>query len=159
MNSEMLVFEKDNKRFNCRSVAVFISMGKVLLHKIRDNPYWSLPGGRVEFMESAQTTVVREVKEEIGVDCQTIRPLWLMENFFNYSDKKIHEIAFYFLVSCTQELLDKGSEFVMMENGITRLQFKWVELSSLENEILFPAFLKTALKSLPDTMQYIVHRP
>lgn len=155
----MIAFENNNRKFNFRSVAVFINDGKVLLHKIRDNPYWSLPGGRVEFMESAATTVIREVKEELGIDCQVMRPLWVMENFFNYNDKKIHEIAFYFLVTGTQELLNKGMEFIMMENGTTRLQFKWVDISSLENEILFPEFLRTSLKSLPQTLQYINGQP
>lgn len=158
MNTDMLVFEKDNNRFNCRSVAVFINDDHVLLHKIGNNPYWSLPGGRVEFIESAQTTVVREVEEELKIKCEVVRPLWIMENFFNYKEKKLHEIAFYFLVTCPQELLNKGSEFVMMENGTTRLQFKWIKIADLEQEILYPSFLRTALKSLPENLEYIVHR-
>jgi len=111
MDSQMLVFEKDSKKFNCRAVAVIIHQNKILLHQIADNPYWSLPGGRVEFMESAAETVVREIKEELEVDCKVLRSLWVMENFFNYNEKQVHEIAFYFLVNCPDELITRGQDF------------------------------------------------
>lgn len=29
---------------------------------------WSIPGGRVEFMETVETAIVRELKEELGID-------------------------------------------------------------------------------------------
>lgn len=158
MNSEMLSFQKDDKRFNCRSVAVFIHEQKVLLHRVQDNPYWSLPGGRVEFLESASTTVIREMKEELDIDCQIIRPLWIMENFFFYTDKKQHEIAFYFLLNCPEQLLNKGSEFEVLEDGTTLLHFKWKEISGLQEEKLFPTVLKSSLVQLPSSLEYIVHR-
>ncbi len=158
MNSEMLSFQKDNKRFNYRSVAVFIDQQKVLLHRVGDNHYWSLPGGRVEFMESANTTIIREMKEELDIECQIIRPLWIIENFFSYKEVKQHEIAFYFLVSVPEQLLKRGKEFEVLENGVTRLHFRWAEISRLDEEILFPKVLKSSLKDLPPTMEYIVHR-
>lgn len=158
MNSEMLSFQKDNKRFNYRSVAVFIDQQKVLLHRVGDNPYWSLPGGRVEFMESASATVLREMKEELDIECKITRPLWIIENFFSYKEVKQHEIAFYFLVSCPEQLLKRGKEFEVLENGITRLHFRWVEISRLHEEELYPTVLKSSLTSLPSTMEYIIHR-
>lgn len=158
MNSEMLSFQKDNKRFNFRSVAVFIDQQEVLLHRVGDNPYWSLPGGRVEFMETATAAVIREMKEELNIECQIIRPLWIIENFFPYKEVKQHEIAFYFLVSCPEQLLIRGKEFEVLENGITRLHFRWAEIARLHEETLFPTVLKSSLTHLPSTLEYIVHR-
>ena len=47
------------------------SEGKVLLLE-RDHPikklYWDLPGGRVQKGESLKDTLIRELKEEIGLD-------------------------------------------------------------------------------------------
>jgi len=42
--------------------------GKILLHRRSDNTLWGLPGGAMEVGESIGETVVREVKEETGLD-------------------------------------------------------------------------------------------
>jgi 8-oxo-dGTP diphosphatase len=50
----------------------------ILLVKRRTVPfkgYWALPGGRVEAGESVEETVVREVKEETGLDVQIVRKI------------------------------------------------------------------------------------
>jgi ADP-ribose pyrophosphatase YjhB (NUDIX family) len=49
---------------------IVLQDGKVLL-LLRKNPpeagSWSLPGGRVEFMERLEDAVVRELREELGI--------------------------------------------------------------------------------------------
>ncbi len=49
---------------------------KILLIKRSTPPfigYWALPGGRVEAGETVEQTVVREVKEETGVNVKIVR--------------------------------------------------------------------------------------
>ncbi len=49
---------------------------KILLIKRSTPPfvgYWALPGGRVEPNEAVEHTVVREVKEETGLDVEIVR--------------------------------------------------------------------------------------
>jgi 8-oxo-dGTP diphosphatase len=52
---------------------VILNDGKVLL-LLRKRPpeagFWSLPGGRVEFMERVEDALKRELKEELGVEVQ-----------------------------------------------------------------------------------------
>jgi ADP-ribose pyrophosphatase len=52
---------------------VILNDGKVLLLLRKKPPeagFWSLPGGRVEFMERVEDALVRELKEELGIDAQ-----------------------------------------------------------------------------------------
>jgi 8-oxo-dGTP pyrophosphatase MutT (NUDIX family) len=157
MAANDIVFERDGKKFNFRSVAILIHTDRVLLHQINNNPYWSLPGGRVEFSESASTTVVREMKEELRIDCEVIRPLWVMENFFNSFGFDFHEIAFYFLLTIPQELVSKGDSFEEYD-GKSKLTFKWHQITDLDTVELYPEFLRKALNNLPDFLTYTTHR-
>lgn len=58
-------------------VAVFafiVQKGSILLvRQETGNRYWSLPGGVVEAGESLEGTVIREVKEETGLDVRVGR--------------------------------------------------------------------------------------
>ncbi len=50
--------------------AAILREGRLLLIKRRKPPeagHWSLPGGKVDFLESVEDAVVREIREEIGV--------------------------------------------------------------------------------------------
>lgn len=155
--SNDIVFERDGKKFNFRAVAVLINSNKILLHKINSNPYWSLPGGRVELSESARDAACREMKEELRINCSIIRPLWVMENFFDSFGFSFHEIAFYFLMTVPAGLLTRGDSFEEYD-GSSKLNFRWHDIDNLEEVELFPEFLRTSLKKLPETLTYITHR-
>ena len=70
------------------ATAVIInSEGKFLLQQRKDNASWALPGGKLEIGENITQTVIREVKEETGLD---IVPEYVIGI---YSDPK-HVVAF-----------------------------------------------------------------
>lgn len=152
----MIVFEKDGTRFNYRSVAIMIDNENILLHKSGNNPYWSLPGGRVEFNESANDAAIREVMEELNVEISVKRLLWVIENFFSYKETAVHELGFYFLTNVPDELKRRGEEFYSIDNG-NKLTFRWFPLKKIESTELYPTFFRTALKTLPESTRYIVH--
>jgi len=55
---------------------VIIENGKVLLNKHGDDGYWKFVGGKAEnFDISLEDVAIREVKEEMGIDVDLIRPL------------------------------------------------------------------------------------
>jgi mutator protein MutT len=56
--------------------AVIVHEGKILLEKRKNAPgkgKWSIPGGLVELGESTEQAVIREVKEEAGLDVEEPR--------------------------------------------------------------------------------------
>ena len=151
----MIKFDKENARFNFRSVAVVIHEGHLLIHKAVADDFWALPGGRVEFFENSDLTVTREIEEELGLQSQIVRPLWYIENFFRYCGIKYHEISTYYLTKLAGNLdINADYEFEGIE-GDTDLIFKWVALSRV-NEINFkPEFLKLKLLDIPSSVEFI----
>ena len=69
------------------SAVVVAEDGRVLLIHRVDNDRWALPGGTVEVGERVAQTVVREVREETGIDVEVLGLTGI------YSDPK-HVIAY-----------------------------------------------------------------
>src|SRR5579863_3144684 len=62
--------------------AAILDEGRLLLIKRRRPPeagHWSLVGGKVEFLESVEAAVRREALEEVGLEIELIRPLFVSE--------------------------------------------------------------------------------
>ena len=97
----MISFIVDDVQFNFRAAAVIIDGGHVLLHRASYEPFWALPGGRVEASEPSAAAVARELAEELGPACdaQVGRLLWVVENFYGDEDEPFHELGMYYLVT------------------------------------------------------------
>ena len=154
----MLTFRHEKGRFNYRAVGVALHHGRVLIHKAEVDDFWTLPGGRVEFGESAADALVREFDEEIAVSISIERLLWVAENFFEYAGLNYHELAFYFLANIPEnsEILEID-EFIGYEEAV-KLTFRWHPVNELNDLILYPDFLPSGLADIPESTQYIIHR-
>ena len=69
--------------------AVILRPEGVLLQKRDDNGLWGLPGGSVEPGESVAEAVVREVREETGLEVEPVRLIGV------YSSPAHHQIVTY----------------------------------------------------------------
>ncbi len=149
----MISFDLADGCFNFRSVAVLIQSNHILIHRSPEEDFWTLPGGRVEFLETSDITVKRELLEELGLDCNVIRQLWHVENFFEYNGIKYHELADYFLVSFTPPArIEAEIDFRGLETSVDLL-FRWVPLGNLKSYNLKPDFLADKLHKLPNTIE------
>ena len=103
------------------ATAIILSPENQILLIKRTTPpfigYWALPGGRAEPDEPVEQTVVREVKEETGLDVEVLRKVG------EYHEKGIQggqEYDYYpacFLVKCV------GGELRRQESEIAEIKF------------------------------------
>ncbi|MDE7168333.1 MAG: NUDIX domain-containing protein, partial [Clostridia bacterium] len=77
-----VVLKTENGRFNYRACAIILSGNKLLAMTDENAPYYYLIGGKVELHETAEAAVLREIKEELNVNAEIVRPLWVCQNFF-----------------------------------------------------------------------------
>lgn len=144
-----LTFKTDYGYFNYRVGGIIINDNKILMVKNSNNDYYYSVGGRVKFGETARCAIVREAKEETGLDFEIERLAFIHENFFVEESKgNYHELAFFYLLKPLEDLSKIKCESTT-ENGISET-LEWLDIDSLEKYKLFPSFYKTELKKLSD---------
>lgn len=151
-----ITFKTPEGVFNYRVCAIIVHNEKLLVMKDERSPYYYLPGGRVTLHETAEKAVLREIKEELEIDAEIIRPLWLNQSFFteDVSHEKYHELCLYFLIDVSgTNLLSRGDNFTLTENGKHHHVFSWVPFCQLKESYLYPEFIKKRIFSLPAKLE------
>ncbi|MBJ8031547.1 NUDIX hydrolase [Bacillus cereus group sp. N21] len=150
-----LTFKLEKTCFNYRVGAICKHNNKMLMIQNEGEDFWYIPGGRVQMLESSESAVRRELREELGVDVDVKRLLWTAENFFTYDTHQFHEISFYYEVNLL-ELPAKGEDSFILEEDGRRYMFQWVPLERISEYNLKPVFLKDKVHDLPIHMEHIV---
>jgi 8-oxo-dGTP pyrophosphatase MutT (NUDIX family) len=158
----MITFETPEGRFNYRVAGVAIVDGQVLLHQAAGDDFWTLPGGRPEVMETAFDALRREMLEEAALAVSVSRLLWIVENFFIYGGKKVHELLLCFEMTVPDavnlQAEFRGTERFRGTEDTTELTFRWHSLDRLHTVRIEPAFLREGLRSLPQSTTHTIQR-
>ncbi len=147
----------NNRVFNYRTCAVIINEKRLLVLKDNHANYYYLPGGRVQFGETAENALLRELKEELNITPTIVRPLFLNQSFFNEDviKKDFHEICIYFLVDISKtDILSRGDTFLGAE-AKKEQRFTWLSFDRVKGEYLYPLFIKEKIDNLPTTLEMI----
>ncbi|MCW2569930.1 MAG: hydrolase [Mycobacterium sp.] len=96
------------------SAIVVDDLGRLLLHRRRDNDKWALPGGAMELGESLRECVVREVREETGFDVDVVGIVGTYSDprhVFAYDDGEVRqEFSICFLCTIRGGTLEASEE-------------------------------------------------
>ena len=154
----MIAFDIAGVRFNYRVAGVFVEDGHVLLYRVVGMDYWFLPGGRVEVQEASEESLRREMQEELGLQVQIGRLLWLVENFYVFDGRSFHELGLYYEAALPpgNSYSDKGAVYGGMTEYGDEVVFQWFRLDALHGLNLVPPFLKEGLLALPRRPQHLV---
>lgn len=147
-----ITFETRGGKFKYRVCAVIIDRNRILAMRDERSPYFYLPGGRVKLGETAEHAVLREVREELNITAEIIRPLWLNQAFFtqDVDGLNYHELCLYFLMDVSGTGLASRGEAFSLREGRHTYQYEWLEFERLKNEYFYPLFLKENIFCLPD---------
>ncbi|MEQ8482489.1 MAG: NUDIX hydrolase [Hoeflea sp.] len=153
-------FEDAGRRFNARVAGLALRDGHLLIHRAVHEPFWTIPGGTAELGEDSRTTLLREMREELGVEVSVGRLVFMVENFFRFEDCDWHEIGWYYLMDLprTFPFLANGRTVHEVVDGRNRLEFKWVPATrtELKRLPLPPVFLAERIENLPGQVEHIV---
>ena len=122
------------KKIELIARALILKNGKILLCKM-DRHYFS-PGGHLEFGESAQRALSRELTEELGAKSEVGPLIGVCEHIYPKKGEKHHEINLIFKVRVGKIDLP-GKE--------RKLKFYLKDLKEFKKIYFLPKNLKTAL--------------
>jgi mutator protein MutT len=67
------------------------------------NGFWNLPGGKIDFGETAEQAIKKEIKEEINLDCHSAKFQFYLDNLPNEMTD-LHFVTLFFECKCTGDL-------------------------------------------------------
>ena len=114
---------------------VLVDNGKVLLCRAKGGKTSYLPGGHIDFGETASEALVREMREECGVEVEVGRFLGVIENSFLQHGKKHCEINLVY--EMTAPSLPK--KIVSKEDWIS---FEWASSRAFASKRLLPESIR-----------------
>jgi ADP-ribose pyrophosphatase YjhB (NUDIX family) len=105
---------------------------------------WRPLGGSIEFGERADETLRREFQEELGQAIAEPRLLCVLENLYEHSGQKGHEVVFVFETAFVDMAAYSVDRFTFVDGGT--LHAEWIDRSRFEGSgNLFPAGLASRL--------------
>ena len=146
----------DTGLINIRVCAIIMKNGKVLMAGNKNQDYLYTVGGRVQFGETSEDAIIREVSEETGMKLEIDRLGFIQENFFwadvtEHIDKLVYEIDYYYYMKVPEDFEPVSKTFM---EGDNEEFLRWV--SPDEDIKMYPKFFRTELKDPSDKLIHII---
>lgn len=149
--------QNDEWKLKLRVAGCVVKDDKILGVQMCTNKFYCLPGGHVELGESTEDAVIREMKEEIDLDCKIVNLICFLENFFKSGNKKVHEICYFYLMEPKEDIVPKDYTREENDKGVLKeLRFKWLDLNSLQEVDFRPPILKEKLYKKNWNFEHII---
>lgn len=121
--------------------AIILQNNKILLiHRIKnDNEYYVIPGGGIEPNETPESTIIREIKEELSLDVTIDRKIG---DFMNNGNPLIC----FLITSFSGEISVGGPEKeIMQEDQTNKYIPEWIDVHDIDSINLVPEFIRVII--------------
>ena len=127
-----------------RVAGILIEDDRILLieHTKNNKKYWLVPGGGVDWGESAAEALIREFKEETSLDIEVEKFLFISETIA--PDKQKHVINLYFKIKKVENysnIMKLGEEKILTD-------LRFIPEGEIKNIKLYPNIKEKLIKLL-----------
>jgi len=95
------------------SAIIFNELGEILLQRRKDVNQWCIISGHVEFGETVEEAMIREIEEEINVKSEIVRLIGIYSSpssmTYIYNDRMVQYVTTYFEVKLQEHIPDRFS--------------------------------------------------
>ncbi len=157
-----ILFKDEDYVFSYRVSGIMIHEGKILLQKPENEDGYSFVGGHVAIGETTAEALVREYKEETGIDVVIERLFAVGEVFFSWGKRPCHQISLYYLVKpadpalIPQADIFKGTDEI--ESKKFKIDFCKIPLSKLESLTVYPKEILPVILNPTDNVFHFVSK-
>ena len=144
-------FKTSSGDFSLRSAGLVIHDNRLLVAQNDEFDCFYIVGGGIHEDESSAKAVVRELYEETGYHFVIDKLVFIQERFYKLENNRHHEVVFFYLMKEADTKLQNGINTDQLNEKLY-----WIPIEKLQNINLVPAFLKTAVKNIPDEITHIV---
>ncbi len=151
-------FRSDEYICELRAVGVLVKNNKILVQRDKTGNEYALPGGHIKIGETFEAGLIREYKEETGVDIDIKRLLWSEECFYEWNGKQAHNIAFYYLIKeCDGVEIPDNGDFASHKDNCN-VVIGWMDIDEIQNVIIYPEFLKNEIYNLNGEIKHFISK-
>ena len=119
---------------------IVIKGSELLVQVSKKGDRYRLPGGSVNDTETIVECLKREMHEELGVNIEVGKLLYIVESFYRRKNRIVHEIGFYFLCKLSSE---RGKDITSREKHV---EIHWSPLDQLEEAKFRPPVLLAVIR-------------
>lgn len=117
----MCLFRKDEN--------ILVSKG---FDKIKKEHFYRLLGGSINFFETGEAGVRREIQEELNSEIENLELLDVIENLFIYEGEKAHEIVFLYSGVLSHKELYRQNPIHIFEDTY-EFDAAWISMNEIFN--------------------------
>ena len=105
--------------------------------KSKKQVFYRCLGGGIEFLEKSEDALIREFKEELGIDIKIKNFLGICENIFKYKGKNAHELVLFYNVYIDSK--DYKEKYKVIDDNI-ETEAMWIDIKRFKDEelVLYP---------------------